>query len=85
VLRQIEFAVDGGGKLDDFDARRFAQRARRIGVMRFVTRQAITAASAQAVEPSYMEALATSMPVSAHTWDWNSNIACSVPCAISGW
>jgi hypothetical protein len=54
-------------------------------VLRLVTRQAITAASAQAVEPSYMEALATSMPVSAATWVWNSNMVCSVPCAISGW
>ena len=30
-------------------------------------------ASAQAVEPSYMEALATSIAVRAATWDWNSN------------
>jgi hypothetical protein len=52
---------------------------------RLVTRQAMTAASAQAVEPSYMEALATSIAVSAATWVWNSNRACSVPCAISGW
>ncbi len=37
------------------------------------------------VEPSYIEALATSMPVSAATWVWNSNRYCSVPWAISGW
>ena len=37
-----------------------------------------------AVEPSYIEALATSMPVSIATWVWNSNRYCSVPCAISG-
>ena len=46
---------------------------------------AIITASAQAVEPSYIEALATSMPVSAATWVWNSNSTCSVPWAISGW
>ena len=41
-------------------------------------------ASAEAVEPSYMEALATSMPVSSQIIVWNSKIDCSVPCAISG-
>ena len=46
---------------------------------------AISTASAAAVEPSYMEAFATSMAVSAATWVWNSNRYCSVPCAISGW
>ena len=50
-----------------------------------VTRCAISTASAAAVEPSYMEALATSMPVSIATWVWNSNRYCSVPCVISGW
>ena len=40
--------------------------------------------SEMAVEPSYIEALATSMPVRAATWVWNSNRTCSVPCAISG-
>ena len=38
-----------------------------------------------AVEPSYIEALATSIPVKAATWVWNSNRYCSVPWAISGW
>ena len=41
-------------------------------------------ASAQAVEPSYIEALATSRPVRAATWVWNSNRTCKVPWAISG-
>jgi hypothetical protein len=41
-------------------------------------------ASQQAVEPSYIEALATSQPNRRATWVWNSNSACSVPCAISG-
>jgi len=36
-------------------------------------RSAISTASAAAVEPSYMEALATSIPVSMATWVWNSN------------
>jgi hypothetical protein len=52
---------------------------------RLVTRAAIATASAQAVAPSYMEALATSMPVMSATWLWNSKIACSVPWLISGW
>ncbi len=52
---------------------------------RRVTRLAISTASAQAVAPSYSEALATSMPVISATWVWNSNRYCSVPCAISGW
>ena len=53
--------------------------------LRLVTRAAISTASAVAVEPSYIEAFATSMPVSIATWVWNSNRYCSVPCAISGW
>ena len=51
--------------------------------LRPVTRTAIIAASAAAVEPSYMEAFATSMPVSSQIMVWNSKIACSVPCEIS--
>ena len=43
------------------------------------------AASGTAVEPSYMEALATSMPVNWQIMVWNSKIAVSVPCAISAW
>ena len=50
-----------------------------------VMRAAIIRASAAPVEPSYMEALATSMPVSSQIMVWNSKIDCSVPCAISGW
>ena len=50
-----------------------------------VTRTAIITASAAPVEPSYMLALATSMPVSSAIMVWNSKIACSVPCVISAW
>ena len=42
-------------------------------------------ASAVPVEPSYIEALATSMPVSNVTCVWNSKRYCKVPCVISGW
>jgi hypothetical protein len=42
-------------------------------------------ASQVAVAPSYIEALATSMPVSIATWVWNSNRYCRVPCVTSGW
>ena len=52
--------------------------------LRRVTRCAISTASPVAVEPSYIEALATSMPVSSATCVWNSKRYCSVPCAISG-
>ena len=52
--------------------------------LRRVRRWAISIASPHAVEPSYIDAFATSMPVSAATWVWNSNRTCSVPCAISG-
>ena len=44
-----------------------------------VARMAIITASAAPVEPSYMLALATSMPVSSAIMVWNSKIACSVP------
>jgi hypothetical protein len=50
-----------------------------------VTRTAIITASAAPVEPSYMLALATSMPVSSAIMVWNSKMACSVPCVISAW
>ena len=40
---------------------------------------------AQPVEPSYIEAFATSIAVRRATCVWNSNRYCSVPCAISGW
>ena len=45
----------------------------------------MSAASASAVEPSYIDALATSMPSSRAISVWNSNIACSVPWLTSGW
>jgi len=38
-----------------------------------------------AVAPSYMEALATSQPVSSAIMLWNSKMAVSVPWATSGW
>ena len=50
-----------------------------------VTRAAIMAASGTAVEPSYIEALATSMPVSWQIMVWNSKMVVSVPCEISAW
>ena len=50
-----------------------------------VTRTAIMAASGTAVEPSYIDALATSMPVSWQIMVWNSKIVVSVPCEISAW
>ncbi len=50
-----------------------------------VTRMAMRIASAAPVDPSYMLALATSMPVSSAIIVWNSKMACSVPCVISGW
>ena len=52
--------------------------------LRRVTRLAIITASAAAEAPSYMEALATGMPVIIATWVWNSNRYCSVPWVISG-
>ena len=50
-----------------------AGRPRAPALRRLVTRCAISTASPVPVEPSYMEAFATSMPVSAATWVWNSN------------
>ena len=49
-----------------------------------MTRTAIITASAAPVDPSYIEAFAISMPVSSQIIVWNSKIACSVPCVISG-
>jgi hypothetical protein len=40
---------------------------------------AISADSASAVEASYIEAFATSMPVSSQTIVWNSKMLCSKP------
>jgi hypothetical protein len=51
---------------------------------RLVIRRAIATASTVAVDPSYIEALATSIAVKAATWVWNSKMVCNVPCAISG-
>ena len=50
-----------------------------------VIRMAIMAASGTAVDPSYIDALATSMPVNWQIMVWNSKIAVSVPCEISAW
>ena len=47
--------------------------------------RAICAASGTAVEPSYIEAFATSMPVSWQIMVWNSKIVASVPWEISAW
>jgi len=48
-------------------------------------RTAISSASASAEAPSYMEALLTSMPVSAVIMLWNSYSSCSVPWLASAW
>jgi len=48
-------------------------------------RMAIIAASANALAPSYIDTLATSMPVSSQSMLWNSKPAVNVPWLISGW
>ena len=53
--------------------------------VRWVMRTAMDTDSAAPVEPSYMEALAISMPVSSQIMVWNSKMACSVPWVISAW
>ena len=45
----------------------------------------IIAASGTAVDPSYIDAFATSMPVSWQIIVWNSKKACSDPCEASAW
>jgi hypothetical protein len=45
----------------------------------------MSAASAVADAPSYMDAFATSRPVSMQTKVCHSKSACSVPCETSGW
>ncbi len=45
---------------------------------------AIRQASARALAPSYMPALATSMPSSSQTSDWNSKAVWRVPWLTSG-
>ena len=45
----------------------------------------MNAASATAVEPSYIEEFATSIARSSHMSDWYSKIVCSVPWLTSGW
>ena len=50
-----------------------------------MARTAIMAASGTAVDPSYMDAFATSMPVSWQIIVWNSKIVVSVPWEISAW
>ena len=43
------------------------------------------AASPSAVEPSYIEVFAASIPVSSQIKLWYSQRACSMPWLISGW
>ena len=50
-----------------------------------LTRTDINTASANAEAPSYIDALATSIPVSSHTIVWNSKMARRVPWLTSGW
>ena len=50
-----------------------------------MTRIAISVASAVADAPSYIDAFATSTPVSDEIIVCHSKIVCSVPWLISGW
>jgi hypothetical protein len=50
-----------------------------------LARTAISRASASAEAPSYIEALLTSRPVSAHIMLWYSYSSCSVPWLASAW
>ena len=50
-----------------------------------LTRTAMRTASARADAPSYIEAFATSIPVSWQIRVWNSKSACNVPWLNSGW
>jgi hypothetical protein len=77
-------ALVARGGVQHFAVLRVHERATRTR-SRPVMRMAIMAASGTAVEPSYMEALATSMPVSWQIIVWNSKIVVSVPCEISAW
>jgi hypothetical protein len=52
---------------------------------RRVRRIAMSAASAAAEAPSYIDAFDTSSPVRAQIMVCHSKIACSVPWLISGW
>ena len=45
----------------------------------------MNAASASAVAPAHIDALATGSPVSLDTSVWNSKIICRVPWLTSGW
>ena len=56
-----------------------------IAEFRPVSRTAIVTASAAPVDPSYIEAFATSMPVSSQIMVWNSKIDCKVPWENSAW
>jgi len=53
--------------------------------LRLVARMAIRAASAAALAPSYMEALAQSRPVSLAIMVWYSKMHWSVPWLTSAW
>ena len=74
----------GDVRIDRLLVVRMHARRRRCACLRPVTRRAISTASAAAEAPSYIEALATPSPKSSQTIVWNSKIACSVPCEISG-
>jgi hypothetical protein len=50
-----------------------------------VARTAIMAVSGTALDPSYIDALATSMPVNWQIIVWNSKIVVRIPCEISAW
>jgi hypothetical protein len=83
--RDLGAARDGEVGPDDVAVAR-VQRAASTTLRRsFLSRRARSAASAQAVAPSYIEALETSRPVSRQTSVWYSKMACSVPWASSGW
>ena len=64
---------------DDRTATEIIEAGHDPDLVRRVTRPAIPMASQQAVEPSYIDALATSQPSSRATCVWNSNSTWSVP------
>ncbi len=52
--------------------------------VRLLMRTVMRTASPRAEAQSYIDELATSMPVSSHIMLWYSNRACSMPWEISG-
>jgi hypothetical protein len=83
------FKIDaaGFGVVNGLGGRRYSGWTERAttALWRPVTRTAIMRASAAPVDPSYMLALATSMPVSSAIMVWNSKMAWRVPWVISAW